>query len=296
MLASYNFDEGPKTESQQVAQNREEGVHHTDSREDSEVSVRSGDVVVCGDKHNKIVAGDYVQVVDNATGRLIMQGFVTDEKTHCPAGDGNQIALEEDQKLLTLDNRNYFSMRSSKYTVYRLPESAVDENYIKRNYDLRTWRSCDKAGLEGADIFIEHSCEELDKEVEGLVKTLNKFSLHMKTTGSCSGHEKHPAWVSIQFSNIRALEDFLSVFEPFKAKMDITTHEDLSEGELTFNENAYFPWLVVLEIKTKDVGKPAYDALNDFDEYLNKVIYLRNKTFNSLSDIVTREKKRQSQR
>lgn len=295
-MVSSNYDEGVMAEPLQVAQNKAENATDVCAQDDADVCVHMGAIVVCGDKHNKVVAGDYVQVVDNASNRPIIQGFVNDEKTSCPDGNGNQTALEEDQKLFTLDGRYYFSMKSGRYTVYRLPETAIDENFIKKNYHMRTWRSFNETGLCDADMFVEHSKEELDKEVEGLVDTLNRFSLYMETTGSCSGHDRCPAWVSVQFDSIRALEDFLDVFEPFKAKMNITTRKDLSQGEFTFDGNAFFPRKTVLEIRTKDVGQPAYDVLNDFGEYLGKVIHLRNKTFNSLSDMIAREKKRQSQR
>ena len=45
--------------------------------------------------------------------------------------------------------------------------------------------------------------EEIDEEIRPLIKELNKTGL--KTTGSCSGHNKDTAYINIRLENIHGV-------------------------------------------------------------------------------------------
>ena len=250
-----------------------------------------GNFVVYDDRNDRVIPGDYVQVIDNVTKCLIMQGEVKNEKLVCTTGSGTEtFELSDDQRLLTLDNKYFFRLDDSKYTVKRLPKLFFEQGFVRKNYEVRTWRSVKEKGPENADIFMDYSIEELDKEVESIVYTLNRFSLDMETEASCSGHDKLPAYVQIQFNNPRVLGDFLEVFEPFKEKMTITTASGASVTRQRFEQNAFFPGLIAMHLRTKEVGEPAYKTLDEFDEYLNGIIEFRNKAFNELDNLISQAK------
>ena len=238
----------------------------------------------------RINIGSYVQVVDNATKKVVMQGVVTSEKVQATNEELEQAELPANQKLLSIDGSYFFWLDNYRYAVKKLPEIFIDKAFIRQHYELRSWRDCCKLGFNNADMFIERGINELDKEVMNIFETLISFSPQMKTTGSFSGHYKRPAWISIQFDNARTLEDFLSIFEPYKNKIRIVTSEILSIRTYIFQGNAYFPSKMILKLTTKEIGKPAYETLDAFDEYLNRIIKLRNETFNSLNEIIGQEK------
>ena len=252
-----------------------------------------GNFVIYDHKTNPIIPGNYVQVIDNISKRVVMQGLVLTEKIQCPDGKGNSIELSDDEKILSLDDSYFFRLDDKRYTVRRLPEVFIEKDFIRQNYALKSWRSCYQTGCDDADMYIERTINELDEEVENLVQTLNRFSLHMKTTGSCSGHGKRPAWVNLQFENTRALEDLMSVFEPFKSRMSVTTVDDIAVPTEVFLGNAFFPNHIVMCLETKEVGEPAYKTIDEFDAYLNRVIDFRNRTFASLDEIIANEKEQQ---
>lgn len=256
-------------------------------------NVRIGNFVFYDVGASPIKPGDYVQVVDNASQKVVMQGIVSCEKIQCPDGKGNSIELSDDEKILTLDDSYFFKLDDDRYTVRRLPENFIDKNFIRKNYAIKSWRSCTTTGCGDANMFIEHTINELDKEVESIVHTLNRFSLHMRTTGSCSGHDKRHAWVNLQFKNTRALEDFMCVFEPFKSKMSVTFENDIAVPTEMFQGNAFFPNHLVMRLVTRAKGDPAYKTIDEFDAYLNRVIDFRNRTFASLDEIIANEKEQQ---
>lgn len=168
--------------------------------------------LVCDFDDKKITFGDYVQVIDNAKREVVFQGLVTNIKVQCHNDDDSETdELEENERMFSIDDKYFFKLDDAKYTVVKLAKNFVNKEFIRKNYTVQSWGSCCDVNRDDIDIFIEHSIDELDEEVKSIVNTLNKFSMNMKTTGSCSGHGKGYAWVTILFNNSRVLEDRKSV-------------------------------------------------------------------------------------
>ena len=172
----------------------------------------------------------------------------------------------------------------------------MDENFIEDNYIMADWNKYNKTDRKDFKIYKENTISELDEEVKSIVNTLNLFSPHLQTSGSCSGHKKYPAWISIRIGNSRTFNDFITIFEPFKYSIDLTTSKTLHQPREHFCGKPNFPREMSLMIKTKETGEPAYKALDEFDKYLNRIIALRRKTDEFLDDIITDEIKRQRSR
>lgn len=237
--------------------------------------------------------GKYVQVIDNETNTIVIQGTINDMKEVYNDGIGNDLGFSDQERLYSVGGKYFFKLDSHKYTVKNLPIYFVNEGFISKKYKLQGWMNYDHSQRGNFDIYIEHNIDELDEEVENIVYTLNRFSKYLKTTGSCSGHNKGKAWVELQFDNSRTLEEFVNIFEPFKCKMDFTTSERSAVNVDTFNGNSFFPAHSVMCLITKQVGSPAYDTLDEFAEYLKKIISVRNDSFNQIGDIIRQESEHQ---
>ena len=237
--------------------------------------------------NDKIELGDLVQVIDNASSRVVIQGQICNRK------DSNRKKpLDGDLNLFTVDNKHYFKLDSESYTVKKLDANFVDDDFIQENYNEIPWRHYSEADRDEVDMFREHNIEELDPEVINIVASLNRFSPYMLTAGSCSGHGKEQAWVSIRFEYLSSLNDFLDILVPFKTRIDLTTAENINTSPTLLIGKPFFPRQVEMCLKAKDIGEPGWKAFDEFAEYLERIIDIRNRSNNLLHKTIKLEKDR----
>ena len=235
-----------------------------------------------------------IQVVDNKCNKVIAKGQACFQKINGPSSDDsirlNKVSrLANDKKLVSIDNKYFFKLDDCNYRV-EVIEPFVDSAFIDQNYTTGKWNKYGETNRNDINVYIEHNVQELDKEVQNIVHTLNRFSPHVQTIGSCSGHGELCAWVTLGFSSSRALTDFFNIFEPYKSKMNLTTDERFSVKRNSFYEEPFYPTDVAVKLQTKEVGQSAYEVLDDFDKYLKKIIKLRNRSNNTLDELIERKK------
>ena len=235
--------------------------------------------------NDEIKIGDFVQVIDNASGRIVIQGQISGHKTN----SSPEHKLEGEERLLSVDGRHYFKLDDDAYTVKKLDVNYADDNFIEANYNERPWGRYNDYDRSKVNMYRDNSIDELDIEVKHVVDTINMFSPSMHTEGSCSGHGKHQAWVSITFEDLRDLNDFLDALVPFKMKIDLTTDEHINVSRNVFCGKPFFPRHVEMCLKTKEIGAPAWQALDEFADYLNLIIRARDRSFKLVDRIITRQ-------
>ena len=238
-------------------------------------------------RNDKIEPGDFVQVIDNSSGRVIIQGEVIGLKLFSKPGK----KLGNRERLFSIDDKHFFKLDDAAYTVKRLNAHYVNEDFIYSNYKLAPWRRYNHVKRDEVNLFRENSIDELDAEVVNVVRVLNNFSPYMSTVGSCSGHGKHIAWVTIRFEDMLTINDFLNVFVPYSSMLDVTTDACVGTIFHHFSGNV-FPGDVEMRLKTKEVGEPGWQALDEFAEYLERIIDIRNRSNNLLHKTIKLEKDR----
>ena len=245
----------------------------------------------CVHNNCRISVLDFIQVVDNKTKKIIIQGQVQNEKAFAPTTNSKTgKKLEDTERLLSVDEKYFFKLNDSRYTVYKLDKDFIDEDFIKKEYNINSWDSYDEVTRNEFNMFRENTLLELDNEVDSVVHTLNEFSPYLSTTGSCSGHDIGPAWITMRIYNSRTLIDFINILIPYKHKLVFTTEEKQCEYGASFNEKPFFPRNIEMSLRTKEIGKPAYRTLDDFDNYLKKIIALRDNSYASIDEAIRREK------
>ena len=245
----------------------------------------------CVHDNCRINVKDFVQVIDNKTEKIIIQGQVQSEKTFAPTTNSKTgKKLEDSERLISVDEKYFFKLNDERYTVIKLDNAFVDENFIKEKYSIKPWGSYNEVTRNKFNMFRENTLLELDKEVDSVVHTLNEFSPYLSTTGSCSGHDIGPAWITMRIYSSRTLIDFINILVPYKHKMVFTTEEKQCERGASFHRKPFFPRYIEMSLRTKEMGKPAYKTLDDFDNYLKRVIALRDNSYALLDETIRREK------
>lgn len=73
--------------------------------------------------------GDFVQVIDNTTQKVVIQGLVTYRK------DGTRgKRFTDENRLFSVDDKHFFKLGDNAYTVKKLGNSYSDDNFISENY------------------------------------------------------------------------------------------------------------------------------------------------------------------
>lgn len=108
--------------------------------------------------------------------------------------------------LYSTDNRYFWF--SNKNVQVELTDDCmicVDFDPSRFKLNIQPWsnRHAD------CDVFVEHTIQELDSEIEPLVRSMNNCGL--ETTGSCSGHNEGPSYVTVKFSTIQPLVKFCTL-------------------------------------------------------------------------------------
>ena len=231
--------------------------------------------------------GDFVQVIDSTTRKVVIQGLVRYQK------DGTRgKRFADENRLFSVDNTHFFKLGDNAYTVKKLGNSYSDDNFISENYKEISWWDYEIETNDKCDMVRENCIEELDKEVANVVTVLNKFSPRMAITGSCSGHGERPAHVDIRFEDLLTINDLMNVFVPYTSKIDLTTYPCITNDPFNSSDQAFSPRNVELRLKTKEVGEPAWHVLDELTEYLNTIIDVRSRFWNLQNKIIKKERDR----
>lgn len=130
----------------------------------------------CVHNADQIKVSDFVQVVDNETNKIVIQGLVQNEKAYGPTTTPRKTdELVGDKKLFSIDNEYYFKLDDTSYTVNKLDSHYINEDFIRQNYKLNSWRRYDERSRNSSNLFIDNTIMELDKEVESIVESIPKF-------------------------------------------------------------------------------------------------------------------------
>lgn len=158
-----------------------------------------------------------------------------------------------------------FFFNPTKFTCIKLRNSC-DTILTSQNFkDLRIlpWRTENKQ----ADIFVEHTYEELDRHCVVLCNILNrKFGT---TVVSCDGHYFHKYWISL-FVSTNGFNKLLLALQPFLKILDVKADWRHKYKEDIDKQKLY------IQIESRRIGMFFYKYLPQIEERLenaNKEIF-----------------------
>ena len=194
----------------------------------------------------------YFKIIDIKSNKVIASGRCISDKIEYRNMDVPFLPL------ISFDNKFFFRFNTStKYKVDIVDDKLPFLLNIPDTYKICLWKYADKNLT--ADVYRDYGIDELDKEVEYLVKQLNKIP-NISTSSSCCGHNRIPLWVLINFSdntNLKLFEGMLK--REFK-------------DEFTFELDKECNLITIYKLKTNCIGKKAYKLANDLGNCIDKYI------------------------
>lgn len=109
--------------------------------------------------------------------------------------------------LYSIDNKYFWF--SNKHVQVKITDNDVGYTEFdpsRFNLNIQPWSNRYDAS---SDVFVEHTIKELDVEIKLLVEVLNDCGL--ETSGSCSGHNEGPSYVTVKFNDLPTLINFCSL-------------------------------------------------------------------------------------
>lgn len=197
--------------------------------------------------------GHFFKVID-ITGTLVASGKCTSIKVNWN-GDSTFDILP----LISFDNKYHFIFKGNDN--YKVVECDPCEEIlaIPKHYKITLWREL-YTNLN-SDIYREYGEDELDKEVQYLVKQLNQIPDFI-TTGSCSGHNEKPLFVYIIVNSETSAKLFSFILEkefPGVFKFEVSRN--------CIRNSLY-------KLETYKIGKEAYKSANCLGNALNRYLGL----------------------
>lgn len=181
----------------------------------------------------------------------IASGLVKTTKLNC---------AHKDMLLVSFDNKYFYNLNHEDIR-YTIVEKELPLHQELDDVPITLWRNCSKKPNE--PVYKEYTIDELDKECVHLVSAMNKL-LHIKTHGSCSGHDCGPTWVDFECDNFRALQLFTYLFN-YKGKFKDDWYVSIHYSLYTTNTNS-----IPLRLSCKYSGRKAYKCAEDLAQYLDK--------------------------
>lgn len=197
-----------------------------------------------------ISINDYIQIFDKKSNQLIANGKVI------------AVKINESMNLycVSIDNNYFFNNNSSNFKFKKIDEM-VETKYYKslKKYKINLWKYHVKK-YDNVDIFYDYNIHELDKEVVELVKALNGLP-DISTQGSCSGHNREPLWVSINFETIASIIKLAKIINRyFNDDFVLSTRNNIIQSGQDH---------IVLCLISNHIGKKAYENALKLAEILN---------------------------
>lgn len=205
--------------------------------------------------------GKHATIIDTNTLSIIASGIISYEK-HTIDG---KIFID----LISFDGKYFFKREGNSKYLIQFNENYSDKVFIPSNFKylyISHWSNAiNNYNDESIDIYEENTYFELDLEVIDICKQLNLID-GIITIASCSGHNKSPAWINIQITNINGLNTLLKILslDSFRHKFILT-----SDATMLHTAECQFP---MLKLKTVDIGDTAFHNINKLVEFLK--IYL----------------------
>ena len=202
-------------------------------------------------------------------GTVIASGYPVAWKENASCKD-----ISEPMPVFSFDNIRFFHRcGNARYTVSRTqaPEKKDIVKYIPRD-DFKEVKWAEAAFNPDADVFVEHSMDELDPEIVPLVTALNIIP-GVRTSGSCSGHGKHPAWVTSEFKGDEGsmgLFLLMNILQSAPLTFSSRFNINLSRkgGTHTADKDKRF---CTVELITKDRGEDAWGATRALADYIQEL-------------------------
>lgn len=147
----------------------------------------------------------------------------------------------------------------SKFAEYRLT-TLRKLKYLKSISDEKFESEIKKYWM-----IYDYSINDLDPEVKNLVNALNNCGLNIRTNGSCSGHIRHPLWITIVFNDYISLKSIILLNSiEFNNSFIISTDSRISNGG-GMNSSDFR-----LQLSTRVTGEEAYKLADEFAKSLLK--------------------------
>lgn len=155
---------------------------------------------------------------------------------------------------ISFDNKYFFNSESKRFKIKKV----IDKNIIPynqsivNNYNIELWKESRK---KQSDIYRDYTIDELDPEVEPLVKALNTIE-GIETTGSCCGHNKNELWVAMlcyNFESLIFLANTIADDPTFAENFNVFVKK--SSDKIDKNPNNI---LIMLRTNNKIIGDKAY--------------------------------------
>lgn len=201
--------------------------------------------------NKKFNIGDKVLIIDNATGVVIVDDYIVNEKNSRLDNKDNK-PLE----LISFDNKYYF-FNTPKYTIVNSISEDVIPLTIPTDYKIELWRNSDH--VHDCHVYREYDITELDPEVVNLVNALNKMQ-GLETVGSCSGHGKSKLFVDIRFESFKAIQSLINIIiRHFNTEFNLSTTPSLMCNSKKD---------VLLQLSTNSIGESAYKSADLLSELI----------------------------
>lgn len=200
-----------------------------------------------------ILMDDYIQIFDKKSNQLIASGKVIASK------------IDENLNLycISIDNNYFFNNQSSNFIFKKINEEVETKYYISlKRYKTILWKNHVKKH-DNVDIFYDYNMNELDKEVSELVQVLNELP-NISTQGSCSGHNREPLWVSINFETMESMILLIKIINTyFKDDFVLSTRSNIVQSSQKH---------VILCLISNYIGKKAYESALKMAEILKFLV------------------------
>lgn len=187
------------------------------------------------------------KIIDKATGKIIASGEIVGEKM---TKKGESIYL------FSFDGKHYFGNNSEKYRVDNNYDHITTPLIIPDNYSVILWKDY-IVGME-FDILREYGLDEVDKEIEGLILTLNKFP-GIITKSSCSGHGHQEPYITFLVENVKGIASLSWILNrlsepPFVGNVYLSTIDAYNRlGNISFS------------LRTEPVGEVAWGIFDKLE-------------------------------
>lgn len=200
---------------------------------------------------------------------------------------GNKLPERIKFDLISFDTKYFINTKHFKFELVK--DNIInlkDYKFDRVKFDIKNFSSYyivnwgDNCTDINAPIYFDNSYDELDPEVEELVHTLNLIPAII-TTGSCSGHNKYPLFVTLNIYDFDTIVFLINIINNyFYNDFHLTTDNSLIiKG---FND------FVFMKLISIDIGAEAYnktkelvkiikankDNIYPIDDFIDKNYYL----------------------
>lgn len=139
---------------------------------------------------------------------MYLKVFTTQNVLVCSGSIVNRkYDLSKRQYLYSIDNKYFFAEKSRHLILQFTPQTTNTVPFEPSKFSdlvVLPWTERDRS----ADIYVEKTIYELDEEIKPLVESIIKAGF--QTTGSCSGHNNGPSWVTVTFTDLSTAAKFCS--------------------------------------------------------------------------------------